>query len=453
MTHFTTWGGDGAEVAVLGLGRSGVAATRLLHRHGIAVYASDLDSSRGGAPEVRAAEGTGVTIECGRHDLDRIARARAVIVSPGIPPAADPVKAARKAGVEIRAEVDLGFDALPPEVRIVGVTGTNGKTTTTALVAHLLTAAGVRAVAAGNIGTPLSEVALAPVLPEWIAVELSSFQLHDAPAFRPDIGVLTNLSPDHLDRYPDVASYYADKALLFRHADADSIWVQNADDAAVKDMMMGVRGLHRSVSVKDPADGWYDAGEHMLRIGSAPLLARAALPLLGVHNVANALMAALTVEQAGIDLPLLAEGLRSFRALPHRLEPVGETGGVLWINDSKATNVASTTVAVQAMDRPFILLLGGRHKGETYRGLVPLLREHCRGVVAYGEARDIILSDLADAVAVTPAGDFPEVMAQAARLAQPGDAVLLSPACSSYDMFRNYEDRGETFRSLAGGSP
>ncbi len=453
MTHFTTWGGDGAEVAVLGLGRSGVAATRLLHRHGIAVYASDLDPSRGGAPEVRSAEGTGVTIECGRHDLDRIARARAVIVSPGIPPAADPVEAARKAGVEIRAEVDLGFDALPPEVRIVGVTGTNGKTTTTALVEHLLTAAGVRAVAAGNIGTPLSEVALAPVLPEWIAVELSSFQLHDAPAFRPDIGILTNLSPDHLDRYPDVPSYYADKARLFRHADAGSIWVQNADDAAVKEMMMGVRGLQRSVSVKGPADGWYDAGEHMLRIGSAPLLARAALPLLGVHNVANALMAALAVEQAGIDLPLLAEGLRSFRALPHRLEPVGETGGVLWINDSKATNVASTTVAVQAMDRPFILLLGGRHKGETYRGLAPLLRVRCRGVVAYGEARDIILSDLADAVTVTPAGDFPEVMAQAARLARPGDAVLLSPACSSYDMFRNYEDRGETFRSLAGGSP
>lgn len=452
MTHFTTWGGPDSEVAVLGLGRSGVAATRLLQNHGIAVYASDLEPSRADAPEVRDLERAGVALECGRHDLGRIARARALIVSPGIPPTAAPVEAARTAGVEIRAEVDLGFDALPPEVRIVGITGTNGKTTTTALVAHLLTTAGVRAVAAGNIGTPLSEVALAPVLPEWIAVELSSFQLHDAPAFRPDIGVLTNLSPDHLDRYPDVASYYADKALLFRHADAGSIWIHNADDAAVTEMMTGVRGLPRSVSVVRPAEGWYDAGEDVLRIGAAPLLARRALPLLGLHNVANALMAALAVGQAGIDLPLLSEGLRSFRALPHRLEPVGETGGVHWINDSKATNVASTVVAVQAMDRPFVLLLGGRHKGESYRSLAPLLRERCRGVVAYGEARDIIHSDLADGVSVTLAGDFPEVLAQAARLARPGDAVLLSPACSSYDMFRNYEDRGETFRSLAGGA-
>ena len=368
----------------------------------------------------------------------------------GIPPAAAPVEAARQAGVEIRAEVDLGFDALPPEVRITGITGTNGKTTTTALVAHLLTTAGVRAVAAGNIGTPLSEVALAPVMPEWVAVELSSFQLHDAPAFRPDIGILTNLSPDHLDRYADVGSYYADKALLFRHADAGSIWIGNADDAAATEMMTGVRGLRRLVSVVGRADGWYDAETDQLRIGSAPVLAREALPLLGRHNVANALMAALAAGQVGVDLPLLAEGLRTFRALPHRLEPLGETGGVLWINDSKATNVASTAVAVQAMERPFLLLLGGRHKGESYRSLAPLLREGCRGVVAYGEARDTIQADLSEALTVTPAGDFAEVMECATRLARPGEAVLLSPACSSYDMFRNYEHRGETFRALAG---
>lgn len=453
MTHFTTWVGPDDEVAVLGLGRSGVAAAHLLRHHGIAVYGSDRDPMRRDAPEVRALEGPRVTLECGRHDIGRIARARALIVSPGIPPTAPPVEAARQAGVEIRAEVDLGFDALPPEVRIVGITGTNGKTTTTALVTHLLATAGVRSVAAGNIGTPLSAVALEPVMPEWIAVELSSFQLHDAPAFRPDVGILTNLSPDHLDRYRDVASYYADKALLFRHADAGSIWIRNADDAAVVEMMARVRGLQQSVSLVRRAEGWYDAEAEQLRIGSAPLLPRGALPLLGGHNVANALMAALAVGQAGVDLPLVAEGLRTFKALPHRLEPVGETGGVLWINDSKATNVASTAVAVEAMRRPFILLLGGRHKGEPYRVLAPLLRERCRGVVAYGEARETILADLSDAVAVTPAGDFPEVLECARRLAQSGDAVLLSPACSSYDMFRNYEHRGDTFRALVEPSP
>ncbi len=185
-----------------------------------------------------------------------------------------------------------------------------------------------------------------------------------------------------------------------------------------------------------------------MRLGGETLLQREDLHLLGDHNVANALAAALAVHEAGVPAGFLGEGLRSFRALPHRLEPVRDVNGVLWINDSKATNIAATTVAVIAMQRPFVLLLGGRHKGEPYTSLAPLLAERCRLVIAYGEAGPLVEQDLAGKVALERGTTFEDVVARARRAAQPGDAVLLSPACSSYDMFKNYEERGNIFRRL-----
>src|SRR5207247_5291959 len=202
----------------------------------------------------------------------------------------------------------------------------------------------------------------------------------------PDVGVLTNLAPDHLDRYPSVTAYYDDKRLLFHNATAQSVWVLNADDAAVLALAEGVPGRRVGFSLTRRADGWYDGTAQLLKLGDAPLLPRRELKLLGAHNVANALAAARAARAAGGASEAVARGLRSFRALPHRLEPVREVGGVLWINDSKATNIASTTVAVAAMDRPFVLLLGGRHKGEPYTGLAPRLRERCRLVIVFGEA-------------------------------------------------------------------
>jgi UDP-N-acetylmuramoylalanine--D-glutamate ligase len=389
-----------------------------------------------------------VTLDLGRHDVERIRRAVLVVVSPGVPPEAPPLAAARAAGVPIISELDLGFRALGA-VPCIAVTGTNGKTTTTALVAHLLRTAGLRADAAGNIGRPLADAALDPAGFQWLAVEVSSFQLHDSPDFAPVIGVLTNLSPDHLDRYPGVDAYYADKRLLFRNATDSSVWVVNADDPATGALAAGARGRVVRFSLRGPADGWYDAAERILRLGGAGLLPRDLLPLLGDHNVANALAAALAVTEAGIGPAVIAEGLRSFRALPHRLELVGEVGGVQWINDSKATNVASTLVAVQAMERPFVLLLGGRHKGEPYTALGPLLKQRCRLIVAYGESGELVEQDLKGSARLERGGDFEDVMSRARKAAKPGDAVLLSPACSSYDMFKNYEERGDVFRRLA----
>ncbi len=438
-------------VAVIGLGKSGVAATRLLAREGVGVYASDAsDHPYGGDALAGLAALPGVTLDVGRHDLARIRAAAAVIVSPGVPPEAAPLAAARAARIPVVSEIDLGFRALARSgTRCIAVTGTNGKTTTTALVAHLLRAAGLRAEAAGNIGRPLADIALQGDRYQWLAVEVSSFQLHDSPHFAPDIGIVTNLAPDHLDRYPAVADYYADKRLLFRNAAPTHVWVLNGDDPAVLELASGAAGRRVLFSLRGPADGWYDVADRRLRLGGHGLLARAELGLLGDHNVANALAAALAVQEAGVAPALIGEGLRTFRALPHRLELVREVSGVRWINDSKATNIASTVVAIEAMDRPFVLLLGGRHKGEPYTRLAPLLQKRCRLVIAYGESGPLIEKDLGDEIALERGTTFADVMARARRAARPGDAVLLSPACSSYDMFKNYEERGATFRKLA----
>jgi UDP-N-acetylmuramoylalanine--D-glutamate ligase len=282
----------------------------------------------------------------------------------------------------------------------------------------------------------------------WLSVEVSSFQLHDSPHFAPEVGILTNLAPDHLDRYPNVEAYYADKKLLFRNASPSSVWVLNADDPAVLELARGVPGRRVLFSLAMPADGWFDVPAGLLRIGGRMLLRREDLHLLGDHNVANALAAALAVHEAGVPPGLIGEGLRSFQALPHRLEPVREVGGILWINDSKATNIASTVVAIEAMSRPFVLLLGGRHKGEPYTRLGPLLKDRVRLVIAYGEAGPIVEQDLKGQVPLERGTTFEDVVARARRAAKSGDVVLLSPACSSYDMFKNYEERGATFKRL-----
>ncbi|MGE0442864.1 MAG: UDP-N-acetylmuramoyl-L-alanine--D-glutamate ligase [Gemmatimonadales bacterium] len=433
------------EVAVIGLGKSGSAASRLLRAFGLAVYASDSATRPGVEATAAALRALAVEVDIGGHDLDRIRRAALVILSPGVPPTAPPVVAAREAGIPVWAEVELGLRALAGRVPYIAVTGTNGKTTTTNLVAHLLATAKRRVRAAGNIGTPVCEVALGGPLPEVLALELSSFQLHDLPSIAPTVGVLTNLAPDHLDRYPSLQDYYRDKLKMFAHATSASYWVTNADNAASEEIQM--RGRRRRFSVVGEAEGWFDRDANQLRIGAVGVVDRSQFPLLGDHNVANALAAALAVHSLGVPTDVIGQGLRTAVPLRHRMEPVAEVAGVLWINDSKATNLSSTEVAVAAMDRPFVLLLGGRHKGEPYSRLADHLRR-CRAVVAYGEARPLIVKDLGTEANVVGVAGFAEAMATAATFARPGDAVLLSPACSSYDEFANYEERGNRFRAI-----
>lgn len=446
-----------SEIAVIGLARSGRAVATLLRKHGYNVYASDVASSPDTgrcATELRA---QGISVDVGRHDLERLGRASLVVTSPGVPPSAKPLAFAREKGIRIASEVEVALNFLEG-ARIIAISGTNGKTTTTALIAHLLRGIDLEAVEAGNIGTPLSEIATRDRQPKWISLEMSSFQLHDTPGLKRDVGVLTNLSPDHLDRYSTVEEYYADKARLFANADASSIWVVNQDDKAVKRMVRDVAGHTYSFSLLKDAPGHFDARSNQLVVFGAPLLSRAELPLLGPHNVANALAASLAVMAADRSHQTqkarkgIAAALRTFRSLPHRLELVGEFDGIQWINDSKATNVSSAAVAIDGMERPTVLLLGGRHKGEAYTPLAESVKRKVTRVIAYGEAAPIIATDLRPVVDVVRLGsDFGEVMRAARAAARAGEAVLLSPACSSYDMFSNYEERGERFRALAAG--
>jgi len=442
------------EIAVVGLARSGQAVSTLLARTGADVYASDAGKEKSLERTAATLRDEGIDVQLGAHDLERIGRASLVVASPGVPPDAPPLATARARGIEVVSEVEIGLRFLP-NLRYVAITGTNGKTTTTALTAHLLSALGHRAVAAGNIGLPLSEVALRPAVPEWVALEISSFQLHDTPSINPRVGILTNLSANHLDRYKSIEEYYADKALLFRNATAASHWVTNGDDVVVEALAEAAPGIHCRFSVRGRSDAWVDHTREMLEVLGEPLLARSDLHLIGDHNVANALAASLAVVLASEAhrtphaLGSIARGLRTFQGLEHRIETVAEANGVLWINDSKSTNVASTEVALRGMDRPTILLLGGRHKGEPYTALADEIRRTVKVVIAYGEAAPIIQGDLGTLVPVERLGtSFTDVIAAARRLAKAGDVVLLSPACSSYDMFENYEQRGREFKRL-----
>jgi UDP-N-acetylmuramoylalanine--D-glutamate ligase len=442
------------EIAVIGLGKSGRAVATLLRRAGTRVYASDAAASPAVAEAATAVQTAGGSAEVGRHDLDRIRRASLVVVSPGVPPTSPALASARDASVPVVGEVEIALRFLP-DVRYVAITGTNGKTTTTAIAGALLSALGLRAVTAGNIGTPLAELPLRNEPPEWIALEMSSFQLHDTPSIAPIVGVLTNLSPNHLDRYASLEAYYADKALLFRNAEPQSRWVSNADDPDSRRLVTGVPGVHRTFSVAGTADAYLDRAADRLVVLGEPLLRRRDFPLLGDHNVANALAAALAVMLADerhatpASRRAIAGALRASRALEHRNEPVREVDGVLWVNDSKSTSVAATQVALRGMTRPTVLLLGGRHKGEPYTALADEAARTVRIVLAYGEAAPIVERDLSQVVPVERLGSsFPEVVRRARDVARAGDAVLLSPACSSYDMFANYEERGAAFKRL-----
>jgi UDP-N-acetylmuramoylalanine--D-glutamate ligase len=462
---------DGATVAVIGLGASGRAAARLALEKGAEVYVSDQSveaAAAAGGAELRS---LGARVEGGGHDLHRVARSDLVVVSPGIPPDAPVLRELRARGVGWISEPELAvrFYRGP----LIAITGTNGKTTTTVLTAHLLDEAGIRVAHGGNVGAGLapaaSELALRDPPPEWYVLELSSFQLGSIDTLRPDIGVLLNLSPDHLAHYGgSVEAYYADKARLFENADAESRWVLPLDAPEVEALARDVPGRRYRFALEDAPEAHAFVREGTLTLrtegeaGAAaggtgdarttadePLLPVAELPLLGRHNHLNALAAALTARLAGAAPEGLARGLRSAPSLPHRLTPVAEVGGVLWVDDSKATNVAATRSALASLDRPVVLLVGGTDKGEDFAPLRPSLGG-VRRVLAYGEAAGRLARELEGGPApiARVGGRLDQLVAEAARVARPGDVVLLSPACSSFDMFESYRERGERFQAL-----
>ena len=458
-------------VAILGLGASGDAAARLALEKGEMVYVSDLQTDPGTVGRARDLRALGAGVDLGTHDVARIASAGVVVVSPGIPPRAPVLRQLDALGVHPVSEPE--FAARYYQGPLIGVTGTNGKTTTAALIAHVMEASGISAALGGNVGTELAPAASALALldppPEWYVLELSSFQLAGIRDLTPAIGVVTSLAPDHLDRYDTLEDYYGDKARLFQNASPGSFWVLNAEVEAVRRLpgdAPGVRCWFALDEDRIPGEGrrapaaFIRDGSLVLRgVRDEPILREDQLPILGRHNTLNALAAGLTARLAGASLGGIRQGLQSFRPLPHRMEPVAEEDGVLWVNDSKATNVEATRGALESLQRTVVVILGGKDKGEDYASLAPALGARARAVVLYGAAARRMAENLVDAGLdseriVSIGGGFDQAVASARHHAHPGDLVLLSPACSSFDAFSDYRARGERFAQLArGGRP
>jgi UDP-N-acetylmuramoylalanine--D-glutamate ligase len=378
---------------------------------------------------------------------------RTVVKSPGVPREAPVIAAALERGIEVVGELELAWRAIPN--RFVGVTGTNGKTTTVELLGHLYRGAGEPVAVAGNVGTPLSELAGEVEADATVVCECSSFQLEDTSFFAPECAVFLNLAPDHLDRHRDLESYLAAKLRIFANQGNDDVAVYNADDPELSGVDLGGCARRLAFCVGAAPDCEVALAEGTIFYDGEPLLAAEELGLFGEHNVANAMAAAAAALSMGLNRDAVREGLRSFAGVPHRLELVAEIGDTRFVNDSKATNVASATVGLRAFEGGVHAILGGSEKGEPFAPLLDPVRERCVACYLTGASADRLAEELAPAAAagveLHRCEDLEDAVRRAAAAARPGEVVLLSPACASFDAFDNFERRGERFRAIVGG--
>jgi UDP-N-acetylmuramoylalanine--D-glutamate ligase len=403
---------------VVGLARSGTAAALLLRARGEEVIGVDA-----GEPEAGRLRDAGVEVVLGEPGAHLVDRARTLVKSPGVPSAVPVVAAARERGLPVLGELELAWRLLPNE--FIAVTGTNGKTTTTELLGHIHRTAGVPVAVAGNVGTPLTSLVDALDPGAVVIAEASSFQLDDTEAFAPEAAVLLNLAPDHVDRHGTFEAYVDAKLNVFRR--------QGADALAVAPEGLDVPGAARRVTFARGSE----------------LVAGASVRLRGAHNRENAAAAATVALERGIPSDAVLEALRTFAGVSHRLEDVGERDGVAYVNDSKATNVASTLVALASFEGGIHLILGGLGKDQDFTPLRGPVADRCVGVYLIGRDAETIASALEGVdVPLVRAGDLGRAVAAARGAAQAGEVVLLSPACASYDQYSSFEERGEHFRAL-----
>ncbi len=461
----------GTRVTVVGAARSGLAAAQLLARHGAHVFLTDAGAVAQGAAETLTA--AGVTFEAGGHTR-RALDADWLVVSPGVPTSAPIVQSALRQRLPVYSEIEVAswFCAGP----IVAITGSNGKTTTTSLVAHLFATAGRKHVVAGNIGFAFADYADTIAADTAAVVEVSSFQLDHIATFRPRVAVLLNITPDHLDRYEHSLEKYADsKHRVYENLGAGDWLVASADDPLVTDRVVGrahdgattalfslETEAHPGAFVQIDAAG---TEQIVLALPGSPadshtsppnviLMPTADLALPGRHNLYDSLAAAIVARAMEIRSDIVRESLTSFEGVPHRLEKVRTLGGVAYVNDSKATNVNAVWYALESFAGPprggrVVLIAGGKDKGNDYGPLQPLVEAKVGGIVAIGESAETVERELGPhAPTVARAASMEEAIQFARLMAEPGDTVLLSPACASFDMFDNYEDRGDTFKRL-----
>lgn len=431
------------DKAVVGLGETGLSCVRHLLAGGWRVAVTD---SRSRPPQLAALRAAfpEVSVTSGGIDQSMLMGAEEIIVSPGVPLTEPALCAARDRGIPIIGDIELF--ARTASAPVLAVTGTNGKSTVTALLGEMARAGGVNVAVGGNFGPPALDLLRLPQVQLYV-LELSSFQLESVHSLNACAASVLNIAPDHLDRYSSFADYIEAKTAIFR---GNGVMVLNADDAAVSALAeAGRETLYFTLAAPRESCTFgidYRHGEPWFCHGRNKLAPSAVFQPIGRHNQANALAALALGSAAGVPASGLLAGLRTFKGLAHRMEPVVKHDGVLWINDSKSTNVGATLAAIAGLDRPLILILGGQGKGQCFRELRGAVRERARAAVVLGQDAERIASALRDACRIEAAADLPAAVAGAARLARPGDIVLLSPACASFDMFSNYAERGEAFR-------
>jgi UDP-N-acetylmuramoylalanine--D-glutamate ligase len=435
----------GRHVVVAGGGRSGAAAAELLVTRGARVTLADAAPSIASADRLRA---LGVGVELGPHRPALFTGADLVVLSPGVPGDQEAVVAARTAGVPVIGEIELASRWLPG--RVIAITGTKGKSTTTTLAARMLQEAGRRVTAGGNLGTALSGQ-VADSAPDALhVVEVSSFQLEATETFHPWIAVLLNLSPDHLDRHGSFEAYAAAKQRIFMNQTAADWAVVNADDPAALALARAGRARRFDFALAAGlADGVTVQGRDIVRRDggrAAPLLPLEAVHLPGRHLLSDVLAATAVGCVAGVPPEAMRRAIETFHGLEHALERVAEVAGVRFVNDSKATNIASAARALDSFDGGIVAIMGGRFKGGNFEDLRPVVRARVRAIVAIGEAAPLIHAALGDVTDVRDAGSMDEAVHDAAALAAPGGVVLLAPACASFDMFADYAARGRAFK-------
>ena len=435
----------GKRVTVAGAARSGVAAADLLVRRGADVTLSD---TRDRIDEENRLRTAGVNLELGGHQLDTFVNADLVVLSPGVPVSSPPVTAAQRAGVTVIGELELAARWL--RGRIVAITGTKGKSTTTTLTGRMLEAGGHKVLVGGNIGVALSAQVEQSTDDTIHVIETSSFQLETIDTFHPWVAVLLNFSPDHLDRHAHVEEYASAKARIFENQTDSDFAVLNADDPAVEQLAANARSQRLRFSMHDDlSDGMVIHGEQIVRrtaSGDEPLVPLGSIRLIGRHLFADVLAACAVAGIAGVDGTAMTRAVEGFSGLEHALEPVGVVGSVQFVNDSKATNIDAALRSVEAFDTGLVAIIGGRFKGGDFHDLAPALTARDATVVAIGEARPLIREALGQVVQVLEADDMRTAVRKAFAAAPMGGTVVLAPACSSFDMFRDYAERGRVFK-------
>jgi UDP-N-acetylmuramoylalanine--D-glutamate ligase len=437
----------GKKILVVGLAKTGVALTRFLARAGARVTVTDVAPADELAAMRDQIRGLPVTEDLGTPAPREADSFDLILPSPGVPPELPWLEAARAAGVPVWGELELASHFLTRPV--IAVSGTNGKTTTTTLVGEFLAASGIKALVGGNIGTPLAALLARQQEADYLVLEVSSFQLDTAPHFHPQAAALLNITPDHLDRYANYAAYVASKASLFSAMAAHEPKVLNYDDPLVRPLGQGL-GAVLYFSASEPlAEGAWLAG-NTIRVrmpgGEESDYPLAGIRLQGTHNLENIMAALLLALTAEARPGALREVLAAFTGLPHRLEWVATRAGVDFYDDSKGTNVGAAARALSSFDRPVVLIAGGRDKDSDFSLLNGLIATRVKALVLLGETQDHLARVWAGLAPAYLAADMTEAVAQAAGLAEPGEVVLLSPACASFDMFRDYAHRGDTFQ-------